>query len=86
LILDDQDTVAEAATLGLVRKPSLTWLKKWAAQVTLTLTVDEKSSRFWSHGFSGWHPKRDAGLANRFQQIYRSEISQTSKGRERSGV
>jgi hypothetical protein len=44
LILDDQDAVAEAAILGIAQKPSLTWLKKWAAQVTLTLTVDEKSS------------------------------------------
>jgi hypothetical protein len=44
LILDDQDAVVAAAALGKVQKPSLTWLKKWAAQVTLTLTVDEKSS------------------------------------------
>jgi hypothetical protein len=44
LILDDQDAAVAAAALGKVQKPSLTWLKKWAAQVTLTLTVDEKSS------------------------------------------
>jgi hypothetical protein len=43
LILDDQDAAVAAAALGKVQKPSLTWLKKWAAQVTLTLTVDEKA-------------------------------------------
>ena len=44
MILDDQDAAAAAAALGIAQGPSLSWLKTWAAQVTLTITVDEKSS------------------------------------------
>ena len=44
LILDDIDAAAEAKTLGLNQGLSVNWLEKWAAQVTLTLTIDEKSA------------------------------------------
>jgi hypothetical protein len=44
LILDDQDAADAAKALGKDQEPSLTWLKKWDAQITLTLTIDEKST------------------------------------------
>jgi len=44
VILDDIDAAAVRAENGLKRKRVLEWLDSWAAQVTLTLTVDEKSS------------------------------------------
>jgi hypothetical protein len=48
LILDDQDAAAAATALGKPQKPSLSWLKKWAAQVTLAITVDDKEfSESW---------------------------------------
>jgi len=44
LILDDQDAAAFKSQLtGEVESPSLDWLYKWAAQITLIITVDEKS-------------------------------------------
>lgn len=44
LLLDDADAAAKAKALHLEQGPSLDWLKQWAAQVTLTLTIDEKGS------------------------------------------
>ena len=43
-ILDDEDAAQAARALGKDQNPRLVWLKSWAAQITLTLTVDEKSS------------------------------------------
>ncbi len=43
LMLDDIDAVDAAWRIyKYVRKPELSWLNEWAAQVTLVITVDEK--------------------------------------------
>lgn len=46
LVLDDQDAAIEKAKLTgtPVAEPRLDWLKTWGAQVTLVMTVDEKTS------------------------------------------
>lgn len=44
LILDDIEAASMRQRLGLKQKTILDWLYKWAAQVTLTLTMDEKTS------------------------------------------
>jgi hypothetical protein len=44
LILDDLDAARVSRALGKDQKPSLAWLRSWGAQITLTLTIDEKSS------------------------------------------
>ena len=43
VLLKDQDNAVSAAALGYKEPPQLNWLKNWAAQLTFTLTVDEKS-------------------------------------------
>jgi hypothetical protein len=43
ILLDDQDRAIERKRAGLPQGETLTWLKGWAAQLTFTLTVDEKS-------------------------------------------
>lgn len=43
LILDDIDAAMAARSVGLKQGRSLAWLNSWAAQVTLTLTVEEKT-------------------------------------------
>jgi hypothetical protein len=65
LILDDKDAAAFKSTL--TRKPelpSLSWLYKWAAQVTLVITVDEKSSLNPSIFFTPPLPSATAHFSN----------------------
>lgn len=44
LILDDIDAAEAAKGAGLNQGRSLSWLDTWAAQVTLTLTIEERSA------------------------------------------
>jgi hypothetical protein len=44
VLLDDEDQAAERKAHGQPEVEVLEWLKKWAAQITLTLSVEEKTS------------------------------------------
>jgi hypothetical protein len=44
VLLNDEDNGAVQRSYGLPEKRNLDWLRKWAAQITLTLTVEEKTS------------------------------------------
>jgi len=44
VLLEDEDLVEYRKAAGLPKATVLDWLKKWAAQITLTLTVAEKSA------------------------------------------
>jgi hypothetical protein len=44
VLLADEDLASERRKYGLSQPTVLDWLKKWAAQITLTLTVEEKSA------------------------------------------
>jgi hypothetical protein len=43
VLIIDQDNVARSASVGYKESTQLDWLKTWVAQLTFTLTVDEKS-------------------------------------------
>ncbi len=43
VLIKDQDNVADAEAVGFKEPRQLDWLKTWVAQLTFTLTVDEKS-------------------------------------------
>lgn len=44
VLLKDEDLASQRKAYGLPEVTVLDWLKKWAAQITLTLTVEEKSA------------------------------------------
>ena len=65
LILDDKEAASFKSTLtGKPELPSLTWLYKWAAQVALVITVDEKSSLNPSIFFTPPLPSATAHFSN----------------------
>ena len=52
VLVEDYEQGPFRKSLGLSEKPRLYWLRKWSAQLTLTLTVDEKSGFNPSFGFT----------------------------------